>query len=49
MNSAFDGDALSLKCLTLSLKFGRNGTIEIIRAGTKWNLLHVSDMVRDQE
>ena len=43
---AFDGDALSLQVFDVEPQVpGVTGTIEIIRAGTKGNLLHVSDMV----
>jgi hypothetical protein len=43
---AFDGDALSLQVFDAEPQVpGVTGTIEIIRAGTKGNLLHVSDMV----
>ena len=43
---AFDGDALSLQVFDAEPHVpGVTGTIEIIRAGTKGNLLHVSDMV----
>src|SRR6266852_6395050 len=43
---ASDGDALSLQVFDAEPQVpGVTGTIEIIRAGTKGNLLHVSDMV----
>jgi hypothetical protein len=43
---AFDGDTLSLQVFDAEPQVpGVTGTIEIIRAGTKGNLLHVSDMV----
>src|SRR6266403_1742026 len=43
---AFNGDPLSLQVFDAEPQVpGVTGTIEIIRAGTKGNLLHVSDMV----
>jgi hypothetical protein len=43
---AFDGDAVSIQVFDAASQVsGVSGTIEILRAGTKGNMLHVSDMV----
>jgi hypothetical protein len=43
---AFAGDAINIQVFDVAPQVSRvTGTIEILRAGTKGNLLHVSDMV----
>jgi hypothetical protein len=43
---AFDGESVSIQVFDAAPKVpGVSGTIEILRAGTKGNMLHVSDMV----
>jgi hypothetical protein len=43
---AFDGDAVSIQVFDAAPQVpGVSGTIEVFRAGTKGNMLHVSDMV----
>ena len=43
---AFDGDAVSIQVFDAAPKVpGITGTIEVLRAGTMGNMLHVSDMV----